>query len=83
MDSPTNSGAPIVGQSFVEYIRTQRQSVAFFLGVLSAVFLAVSVFLFMKASSFSTEKDKAAEKSPRDDLDLPELPKTVTDLRRS
>ena len=46
---PNPTSAPNVGAPLVEYIRTQRQSAATALIILSVVFLALSGFMAIKA----------------------------------
>jgi hypothetical protein len=77
---PTTT-TPKIGQSFVEYIRTNRQNVGIVLATLAVLFLGFTVFLAIKGfrSTPGPEKtpDKSLKENPLDPQDKPELPRTA------
>ncbi|HEV3439249.1 MAG TPA: Gldg family protein, partial [Gemmata sp.] len=80
--SPATAPTPIIGQSLVEFIRTQRQMAGNILAGVSVVLLILTAYLAWRA--FETpSSEKSADKSLSENLDLekpPELPKPSNEI---
>lgn len=81
---PNQTTMPILGESVIDYMRTQRQNAGTILAILSIVFLALTIYMGIQAYKSPGSPEKSAEQTTNEkdkdkdfDITKPDAPKST------